>query len=604
MKVDNILKNMKKLDVLLIHWDLFYGMNYTNINIGLKYIATYLENNDYRVAIMGTRDLYRKSRSELRWLIKRQKPSIIGFYTISDNYELVRDTIKLVKIAHPSAWLVAGGPLATALGKQMLEENPELDSIITGEGEIATKILADVIIRKTGNLKDVPGLVYRKENAIHTGSEPQLIEDLDSLPYPAGKFSSCQSAFQIVSGRGCPYKCTFCFQAGHGLKYRFRSAQSVLDEIRINLETLNVVGFDFSDDAFVIDPGRCGEIARGLIDYREKTKRDFIFFCQGRVNILDRNLELIGLLTQAGMARMQIGIESGNPETLKHYKKQITLNQVRNVVSHFKKQGKSLIVGGFILGGPFESEKTFEDTLNLAIELIKTAPGIFETSMGFLGAYPGTEIAENPNKFGLTMVEPDFAKGHSLSDVQFVTEHLDRNDLRMLNRLFKNRTNQALMESLPRIPEKLIRYHLKLARRYQMYTQLYSLCLSGLTILEDYFNYIDSGKFRKFDDIPESERDAWYPVRVSEPRTYTEKGDIILPASVSSATLTKPGEILAYELSAGKIKIKDIVSRLKKEQMQEMEESNIKEKFLYPFFRRLEKTYHMVFTPFARYFIY
>ncbi|MFP4498373.1 MAG: B12-binding domain-containing radical SAM protein [Vulcanimicrobiota bacterium] len=596
MKAGDIKKTKRELDLLLIHCDLFYGQCFPDVNLGLQYIATYLKKNGFRVSILGNRDFYIKTPLELEWVIVKKKPRIIGFYTISDNIELVVDTAGIIRELNPDAYIIAGGPLATGIGKDFLEEFKVFDALITGEGEYPCLNLCNYFVHKKGGLGQIPGLIFREENRIVSGPPAKLIENLDTLPFPDLKYTLDQTKFQIVSGRGCPYKCAFCFQAGHGLKFRFRSAENVLEEVIHNLNHTPAVGFDFCDDAFIVDLKRCEKIAEGLQEYRQKTGRDFIFFCQGRANVVDKNRKLIKKLIDAGMVKMQIGIETGAPEILKIYNKQLDISQVRNTVEIFTGLGRATLAGGFILGGPAESYETFEKSVELARELIQAGPGIFEVSSGFLGAYPGTEIAENPGKFSLKLIEPDFSKGHSLEDVQFETPFLNRNQLRQIKIQFQNECLRAMESVLGKIPERLVKLHFKWAEKYGLYTEWYSRFFQNMAPLQNYFNYLDMKPCRKMEDIDDRGLLDVYPTRTVLGRNYDAEGNIILPYSTHKVILTDPIEKKAYELSSGKLRTREIIQRLQREYKEDLDVGHLLTNFLKPFYKKLERSYHIIFN--------
>ena len=594
--VQGLSKHREKeiIDVLLIYCDLFYQIEYTNINMGLIYIATALKKAGFRVEVLSFRDLFGQYLRKLRWGIAKKSPSIVGFYTMSDNIELVENLSAKIKSWIPSVKIVVGGPLASALGEKMLE-NENFDMVVTGEGEHAMEIIARAICRGEGRVEDAPGVILKLGGKIIRGKDQCPIKDLDSLPFPDKEYFKGQQVFHVVSGRGCPYKCSFCFQAGHGLNFRLRSADNVLKEVIDNLNSGSFVSFEIVDDAFIIDRERCLKFARGLTEYRRKTGRKFVFFCQGRVNVLDKYPEMIKELAGAGLARIQLGIESGDEDVLKAYRKEIDLSQVRRVVECIAETRSMVAAGGFILGGPFETLRTFQKTVALASDLIDAAPGAFEASAGFLGAYPGTEIAENPKKFGLKMVEPDFVKGFSLSDVQFVTDNLDLSEVRALKKAFDAVTLSAMKKNLHRIPRELLRKHFVWAKRHGVFSLWYSRFLSTCRTLIDYFKYIESPLFMTFDKLPLENIREIYPMRVVENREYLRDGSLVLMPSVKEIILTDPNEILAYELCSGKLTIAQVADRIKAERMPDADFDEIYSNLLSPLFSRLEETYHIIF---------
>jgi len=600
MKVEDILKTIKgrkkeeKIDILLIHCDLFYDIEFSSISMGLVYIATYLSGAGYKADILTGPQLYNMSREKTRRAIQRKNPSIVGFYVISDNYEQIRDMADDIREWLPEAKIIAGGPLAAALREKLLE-HPSFDMVCTGEGEIALSIICDALLRGKGGISDAPGIIFRENGRIIHGKPAEPISDLDSLPFPDPKYFRGAQVFQVVSGRGCPYHCVFCFQAGHGLKFRFRSAENVTREIISLLDAFPMVGFDFIDDAFIMNPKRCLDISSRLVEYRRESRRDFIFFCQGRVNVLDKHPEIIPALVRAGLVKMQLGIESGDPEILRLYRKGITIEQVYNTVRNIRDTASATAVGGFILGGPFETEETFSRTLELATDLIREAPGVFEASAGFMGAYPGTEIADDPAKFGLKVEEEDFIKGLSLSDVQLTTEVLDKNRLRDLKGRFQEAAIRAMADNLHRIPRDLIQKHFLWAERYKIYSLWYLYFLNKMGAVRNYFKFLKSPKFRSFDEIPLKELGRWRPMRVQEERDYSPDGSLKLPYSVCKGIIFDPGEILAYELCSGKLTVRDAVSRFCHERNIKGNESEVYANIFIPMFRRLDKSYHIVF---------
>lgn len=603
MKTEDILKKVRKkkagakLDLLLVHCDLYYEIDFSAGNMGLIYIAGSAEEAGFRADIITSHQLYNWTLEQTRFEFIKMNPAIVGFYTISDTFEMVRDFARQVREWLPDTTILAGGPLAAALGEELLS-NSCFDIICTGEGEVPIKVLCNAIIKKKGNISDAPGVIYRVNDKIAYGKPAQPIYNLDSLPFPRSGFFAGQQVFQVVSGRGCPYKCTFCFQAGHGLEFRFRSAGNVVDEITEKLDTGNYAGFGLIDDVFIMDPKRCMEIALMLQEYRKKTLMDFIFFCQGRVNILDSHPDLIPALAKAGLAKMQLGIESGDPETLKLYKKGITVDQVRRTIKLINKAQSFITVGGFILGGPFETEKTFARTLDLAVELIEEAPGIFEASSGFMGAYPGTEIAENPDKFGLNIAERDFVKGSSLGDVQMTTDSLNVHRLRELKKIFRQTTYEAMERNLHRISWGLMRKHYRWASAYRIFSSWYYLFLNNLSCVKNYFRFLESPRFRAFRQIPTETLHRYRPTRIQENRDYTSDGKIILPRSITSDILDSPEEILAYELCSGKLTVKEAVERFCEERNIKGEENEVFASIFIPLFKKLDDTYRILFCEF------
>lgn len=150
------------------------------------------------------------------------------------------------------------------------------------------------------------------------------IKSLDEFPYPKRKDFALDEDLhfdQIITGRGCVGACTFCFEGSKKNNVlRFRSLQSVLDEIDYVISNLgdNKKFITFLDDTFVINRERAVTICNHLI---KKYDGKIGWYCEARVDILKKNIDLLPLMKKAGLIRVQLGGESGNQDILDLYKK-------------------------------------------------------------------------------------------------------------------------------------------------------------------------------------------------------------------------------------------------------------------------------------------
>jgi anaerobic magnesium-protoporphyrin IX monomethyl ester cyclase len=599
MKVSDIIsrtEGQREVDVVLMYVDPLFVCTNIYYNIGLLYIAEYLKKQNYRVKCIGLHEINHMSPEQIKCYFLRTKPSLVGFYTMSENIHLVEDFASLIKKWSPGTDIVIGGPYATSLREKSLNHQ-SFDICALGEGEITMSKLADWKIRKTGNLEDIPGIIYRKDGKCELTSEPVLIEDLDSLPVPDQDMVHFMKYpfFPVSTGRGCPYKCLFCFQKVHGT-YRPRSIKSIVDEIISNLETNLYKGFTIIDDLFVSDPRRIEEFVKLLGLYRKKSGRKFMFFCQGRINILDKHPELIEMLKSVGLIRIQVGFESGDDNMLRIYNKQITTEQIRRVVKNIIDIGEVMITGNFLLGGPGENIETIESTKELIKELITLGPGIFECTVCYIVPYPGTKIAENPEKYGLELLNDRLKFGAGNGDVCLVSESLGVNEQRKALSEINREMYLCHQKNVKNVDRKLI---LKMIEWYVDYTivTMWSQFILNNNLLTDYYNHMTTKRYRSFNEIPPGKLAHWYPQRVIENRIYSEDGrKMLMPAGIEGETaLDIPEEILIYELSSGKISIKNMIKEFKTTFNSDLADDEILEKYFIPFFRKLDQSYHLVF---------
>ena len=580
-------------DVLLIHVDSFYNLLYSFYNLGLLSLGTMLKHHGFKVRCISSGNMFFLNYYRMKIMIQKFSPRLVGFYINSDNIHNVKKLATDIKSWIPGVRIVVGGPLATIMKGKLLE-NACFDFVVIGEGEYPLLGLATYYLRGEGTLKEIPSLFYRQDGEVVSNPRGEPVKDLDSLPPIDFSLIDVSYGFFYSSGRGCPYKCSFCFQEVHGQGYRFYSADRVVNDIIRNAEKYNAKTVNIVDDTFVADTKRVEDICTKLMEKRRQRKLDFVFFCEGRVDIFSRHLELLEKLKDAGMARLQIGVESGDQATLEHYRKRIRLEQIEQVVEKLGKLGGVSVYGNFIIGGPFETEKIFQKTLDFARKLINLAPGQFECASSFLTAFPGTEIGENPEKFGLKIVDRQWLKGLTMSDPSCETEELSVNDIREHQRIFHREVEREMRRVAMKMEPLMMEKHFVWALNYKMHTIYYLNVLARAPILESYFTMKKSVKFKRLREIPDDQLRDWLPIRILESRTYN-RGAVELPGYFTMIKLNKPDDILVYEYSAGKMTIGEIAQKIKEEKQSPLTESEIIQNVMLPVYRKIEKSYHIIF---------
>ncbi|MCL5036005.1 MAG: B12-binding domain-containing radical SAM protein [Chloroflexi bacterium] len=555
-------KGKPALDVALIEVGNFYEINFSQFNVGLLYMAAVLKEKGFSVKCIANYDLFSLPLEKLAELFYQWKPALIGFYTISDTLYQIRYLAGKIKEWSPGSKIVLGGPLATLKAGEFLKD-PLFDFVIRGEGEYSLAELAGFVTRGEGDLHNIAGIAFREDGGIYESPEVALVGDLDLLPYPDYDQVGVRGSFSVVSGRGCPYRCIFCFKGAHGDTYRYRAPENVVGEIIDRLEKYDARAFGFIDDTFVAKLDRAKEISRLLKEYRDKSGKDFIYYCEGRADILSRHPEVIGELAESGMARIQLGLESGSPEVLKEYRKMITPDQMREVVKNCADH-KISVFGNFILGGPHENEATFKESLELALELLETAPGLFECSVAFLCPYPGTEIQKDPGQFGIKILDTEYYTGITLRDCFTETENLTRADLWSQYRRFSEEIEKKMLKLAPEIPGDIIEKQFAWASKYGMSTSWHQYILSRNRLLSEYFQLVKSPRFRTLKNIPTGEIGDYFPMRTIEVRQYSEDGSaLLLEEGFRKIEITDPRDIWLYEHCSGKLPLKEIGARMK-----------------------------------------
>jgi radical SAM superfamily enzyme YgiQ (UPF0313 family) len=184
----------------------------------MLYVLTSLRAHGYSAGYLdcaqrGTR------RSDVLRLIHETGPRMVGFSVDSDNlYNIAAFTRFVRESLGPEVPIILGGPASQSQAEQMISLSAA-DVVVIGEGEYSGCEVADALLRGQGKLDDVSGICYRDpEGQPRRTLDRDPIENLDALPFPDRAFLANDRRYEvcIISGRGCPFRCTFCFEGRMG----------------------------------------------------------------------------------------------------------------------------------------------------------------------------------------------------------------------------------------------------------------------------------------------------------------------------------------------------------------------------------------------------
>ncbi len=366
--------------------------------LGQHLIASYVRQYGYRAKVYSGDVL--ECKKVLSKEIEFHKVRMIGFYIGADTLAMVSNVIRWLKKTY-SVISFVGGPEAYAVEKDFLERTL-CDYIIPGEGEKPVLRLLQYIIDGNGTLQNIRSLKYLDanreyiENALETP-----IENLDTIPFPhrensLNKSFRTNSSMGILTGRGCPYHCSFCFEGAVSKFVRFRSMQNVFAEIEaVRKENPGLKCVNVYDDTFTLQRQRVEEFCAYM------KEKGLLWTCEGHVARICQEPGLLEKMVESGLIAMQIGIESGSRMVLQAYQKNTTPEMIVEAVRICKKAGLCTLEGNYIIGGAFETEKTVQESIDHAKELLEVGRGMLELSTVFFAPYCGTPILKNPEKFGI-----------------------------------------------------------------------------------------------------------------------------------------------------------------------------------------------------------
>ena len=387
----------KKLIVELIHPPHFESSeDRLDAPLGLLYIASNLEKEGYNVRV---NDLSGCKPPE--WRIG--KADIYGITLYAPTIAVSEQIAKICKKTNHKSKNVVGGAHPTAMPDQMSEV---IDIVCIGEGEEAFLEIA----------KDYPNnkRFYQKV----------LDKNLDNYPNPAyplvdlfsykRNFGGAQ-AITILTSRGCPYRCSFCGLADHHKIMKRRSPENVAQEIQEIQAKYGINKFNFQDDTFTVNKKRLHK----MLDLFGPL--NIGFRAHGRSG-LDTPEDYIKL-KKAGCEVVAWGIESGSQKMLDLMNKQTTVKKNEEVIKWAKDAG--LITRAFfILGFPGETKETVEETKEF-IEKVN----VDQYFVSNFVPYPGTDVWNNPEKYGILKINKNFEKYFQVDKTGFGSRNIEMDNM-------------------------------------------------------------------------------------------------------------------------------------------------------------------------------
>jgi len=363
--MENTIRYKKVLLLNGAYEDTYFDLQ-PEIPAGLGYIAEALKDNGIEYDIIDMDLGYQLST--LARKIRSFQPELIGFSLMSIGYRKNYKIIRNIKTNFPSIDIVLGGPHISTMKKDVMKECQEIDFGILREGELTI-----IELCKGKEIKEIKGLMYRKNGEIIYNGDREFVSQLDSFKFPTyEKFNldgykkirrDKNLNIPVITSRGCPFSCTYCgAYLSLGKKFRYRSATNVVDEIE-HWHQKGLKDFRIFDDNFTLKKDRvyeiCNEIKRRkLIDLR--------ISCDNGVRADRVDKDLLKIMREVGFYRLDFGVEGGNNKILKRLKKGEKIETIEKAIKDACETGFEVELT-FLIGSPGETWKDFEDGINLAL---------------------------------------------------------------------------------------------------------------------------------------------------------------------------------------------------------------------------------------------
>jgi len=388
-------------------------------------------------------------KQKLEHELSSGKPVCAGISTMTGpqiGYAL--EAAALIRSLAPRLPIVWGGVHPSLLPEETLAHDL-VDIVVIGDGEETFAELVDAL-HSGGDLDNVRGIIFRDgDRQIRTAPRPPFrlekipeaafaLLDLDRYRLPSSISKGC--CLPIVTSRGCPFHCGFCYNARfHGRKWRSLSAEQTLEWIRGLRAQFGIADIFLLDDNFFVDLKRVSAICSGLA----KESPLGVHNANCRIDtLLQMSDGLLAQLRSTGFDCLFVGVESGSERVLRHIKKGITVGQVLAVNQRLRQAGIQPYYS-FMAGFPGETVDDVKQTLALMSQLLAENPDAVVYPLQFFTPFPGTDLAVEAQARGiaypraltewigyhydgLRFVPEDKAHARFLQDIHLYSRYLDR----------------------------------------------------------------------------------------------------------------------------------------------------------------------------------
>ncbi len=349
--------------------------------LGLLYLTAYLRRAGLTAEVY---DSTWGSKPELADRLRAEAGGVLGIYT---NLVTRANVLAIVAEANRHGWtVILGGPESANYPEQYLDHGA--DVVVVGEGEeTLAELLPALAARGPHRLHGIAGTIFRDEAGlvVRNPARPQ-IADLDSLPWPdrgaidlpryvdTWRAHHGRGSVNLITARGCPYKCKWCSHAVFGYSYRRRDPADCAAELAHIAETYRPDQVWYSDDVFTINH-------RWLHAYAGELRGRGLRLPFETISRADRMMkeEVLETLAEMGCYRIWIGAESGSQRVLDAMQRGVTVEQVEWATKAAQRHG--IEVGMFLMWG-YEGEDLSD--IEATIEQVKRwNPDVFLTTVAY-----------------------------------------------------------------------------------------------------------------------------------------------------------------------------------------------------------------------------
>jgi anaerobic magnesium-protoporphyrin IX monomethyl ester cyclase len=347
--------------------------------IGISQLSSILKNEGHEVALAFSPAMFDdRTNLDIPYLakmfddygdvmktIEREKPDVLAFSCLTATYQWLLRVARDGKVMFPNVKTVFGGVHISAVPDRAIAR-PEVDYVVVGEGDFCFPKILEAI-EKGDRITPIPNTRFKAiDGSVIRGVQQGFVQDLDSLPFPDKAIWEdhirIKDLYLIISSRGCPYTCSFCFnnfyvrlpEEKKGRYVRQRSVDHVMQELIWAKKRYDIQVVDFQDDIFTLSKPWVKEFCER---YKKEIDRPF----QILVHPKYFDDDMARWLKEAGCDWVQMGIQTMDEkfkhETLRRYEDSNHIVNGLNSMNHYGLKPKVDHMFG-LPGEPIESQAT------------------------------------------------------------------------------------------------------------------------------------------------------------------------------------------------------------------------------------------------------
>jgi radical SAM superfamily enzyme YgiQ (UPF0313 family) len=345
--------------------------------LGTLYAAAYLREHGYETALFDS--MLANRASDILPLLEKHRPRLVVFYEDSFNWlskmcltrmrEACFEMIRLVKEQNQNVPVIVAGSDPTDHQHKYFDHGA--DFAIIGEGEMSLHELAEALLDKSGKSPaEIPGVAFPQNGGVQRTAPRGFQKNLDVFPFPAWDLLDVEKyraawrrkhgyySVNLVTTRGCPFRCNWCAKPIYGDRYNSRSPENVVEEMVWLRRHFQPDHLWFADDIFGLKPGWVEKFGEAVQAAQAVTP----FKIQARVDLLHE--EAVAGLKKAGCKTVWVGAESGSQKILDAMDKGTKVEQIYAAAERLRRHGIEVC---FFLqfGYPGETDEDIEKTIKM-----------------------------------------------------------------------------------------------------------------------------------------------------------------------------------------------------------------------------------------------